>query len=78
MPLIESMHWRISLNTSFGCVYFQSSPRRLPSSTVIHRSGRASPGASIALRPICTMRSVLVTVPSFSGLAVAGSTTSAR
>ena len=72
------MHPRISSNTSFGCAYFQSRPRRVASSTVIQKSSRASPGGSIALRPSCTMRSVLVTVPSFSGQAVAGSTTSAR
>ncbi|EWS63194.1 hypothetical protein Y695_03574 [Hydrogenophaga sp. T4] len=44
---------------------------------MIHKSGLASPGKSRARRPICTMRSVLVTVPVFSGQALAGSTTSA-
>ena len=32
----------------------------------------------MAWRPICTIRSVLLTVPVFSGQALAGSTTSAR
>src|SRR4051812_48419498 len=41
------------------------------------RSWRAPPGSGRALRPIWTWRLVLVTVPSFSGQADAGSTTSA-
>ena len=46
-------------------------------SWMIHQSWRASPGSASAVRPICTCRLVLVTVPSFSGHADAGSTTSA-
>ena len=45
---------------------------------MIQRSWRASPGGSIAWRPICTSRSVLVKVPVFSGKALAGRITSAR
>ena len=45
---------------------------------MIHKSGFASPGGSTAWRPICTVRSVLLTVPVFSGQALAGSTTSAN
>ena len=52
-------------------------PRRRAISTMIARSCRASPGSGTAARPICTWRLVLVTVPSFSGQAEAGSTTSA-
>ena len=44
---------------------------------MIARSWRAPPGSGTAARPICTWRLVLVTVPSFSGQAEAGSTTSA-
>ncbi len=46
-------------------------------SWMIHQSCRASPGVGSAVRPICTWRLVFVTVPSFSGQAEAGSTTSA-
>ena len=46
-------------------------------SWVIHQSTLASPGSGSARLPICTWRLVLVTVPSFSGQAEAGSTTSA-
>ncbi len=46
-------------------------------SWMIHQSCRASPGSGSAARPICTRRSVLVKVPSFSGKAEAGNTTSA-
>ena len=42
------------------------------------QSGRAWPGGSSTLRPICTRRSVFVYVPSFSRNEVAGSTTSAN
>ena len=45
---------------------------RLASSAVIHQSGRASPGGSIAARTRCTRRSELVNVPSFSANAAAG------
>ncbi len=38
-------------------------------SWMIHRSGLASPGGVSARRPSCTMRSVLLTVPVFSGQA---------
>ena len=45
---------------------------------MIHRSSRASPGGSSALRTRCTRRSLLVTVPSLSAhAAAAGNTTSA-
>ena len=44
---------------------------------MIQRSWRASPGSGSAVRPICTWRLVLVTVPSFSGQALAGRITSA-
>ncbi len=45
---------------------------RLASSQLIHQSGRACPGASMALRTRCTRRSELVKVPSFSAKAAAG------
>ena len=38
MPAIESMHSRISLNTSRGCVYCQSSPMRRASWTINQKS----------------------------------------
>ena len=47
-------------------------------SWMIHQSWRESPGAGSARRPIWTCRFVFVTVPSFSGHAEAGSTTSAN
>ena len=46
-------------------------------SWMIHQSSRASPGNGRAGGPICTWRLVLETVPSFSGQAEAGNTTSA-
>ena len=50
---------------------------RRATSWVIHQSRRAPPGNGRAARPICTWRLVLETVPSFSGQAEAGNTTSA-
>ncbi len=78
MPPMLGMAWRISSNTSATLAYDQSSPSLAAICWMIHRSWRACPGGSIAWRPSCTMRSVLVKVPVFSGNADAGSTTSAR
>ena len=44
---------------------------------MIAQSARASPGLGTAARTRCTLRSVLVKVPSFSAKLAAGSTTSA-
>ena len=69
---------RISSNTAETGSSRHGRPMRWAIFWMIHRSWRASPGGSIAWRPICTRRSVLVKVPVFSGKALAGRITSAR
>ena len=51
MPAIDGIAVRISANTSRGCAYVQSSPSRFAISTMIARSGRASPGGCQRLPP---------------------------
>ena len=69
---------RTSFHTASADASPQSWPIRRASSKMIHRSSRASPGGSSALRTRCTRRSELVTVPSVSAqAAAAGRTTSA-
>ena len=69
---------RSSFQTASAEASPQSWPIRRAISKMIHRSSRASPGGSSALRTRWTRRSELVTVPSVSAqAAAAGSTTSA-
>ena len=53
---------------TFYCNFsvFQSAPKAVANALAIHQPGFASPGGSTALRTICTRRSELANVPSFS------------